>query len=30
MPSDVFTKWMQKFDSKYAKDPTFILRTSID
>ena len=30
LPSDVFTKWMQKFDDKYAKDPTFILRTSID
>ena len=30
MPSDVFTKWMKKFDYKYEKDPNFILKTSID
>ena len=30
MPSDVFTKWMKKFDEKYAKDPNFILKTSLD
>lgn len=30
LPSDVFTKWMNKFDEKYAKDPNFILKTTIE
>ena len=30
MPSDVFTKWMSKFEEKYAKDPNFILKTTIE
>lgn len=29
VPIDVFTKWMNKFDEKYSKDPNFILKTTI-
>jgi hypothetical protein len=29
LPTNVFTKWMNKFDEKYAKDPNFILKTTI-
>ena len=29
VPSDAFTRWMKKFDEKYAKDPNFILKTSV-
>lgn len=28
VPTNVFTKWMNKFDEKYAKDPNFILKTT--
>jgi protein Hikeshi len=30
LPSDVFTRWMKKFDEKYAKDPNFIQKTTIE
>ena len=30
LPSDVFTRWMKKFDEKWAKDPNFILKTTIE
>ena len=30
LPSDVFTKWMKKFDEKYAKDRDFILKTTLE
>jgi hypothetical protein len=30
IPSDVFTRWMKKFDEKYQKDPNFILKTTIE
>lgn len=30
MPSDVFTKWMKKFDQKYEKDSNFILKTTLE
>ena len=30
IPSDVFNRWMKKFDEKYAKDPNFILKTTIE
>ena len=29
VPTNVFTKWMNKFDEKYAKDPNFILKTTL-
>lgn len=29
IPTNVFTKWMNKFDEKYAKDPNFILKTTV-
>jgi hypothetical protein len=29
IPADVFTKWMNKFDEKYNKDPNFILKTTL-
>lgn len=29
VPTNVFTKWMDKFDEKYAKDPNFILKTTV-
>lgn len=29
VPTDTFTRWLKKFDEKYAKDPNFILKTTI-
>jgi len=30
IPSNVFTKWLKKFDEKYEKDPNFIMKTTIN
>jgi hypothetical protein len=30
IPSEVFTRWVKKFDEKYARDPNFILKTTLE